>query len=204
MNDNPVPGTATPPEPGATPGTPPATGAGESTAKGNDEAGRARRKIAALEKQLEDAQARLTEAADAAKSEAEREREKAIKDATAAVEARYKAEIARKELEASVLLKLGAKVGPDAAKLLVPSVLATDNDLTIEDVDTAVEKVISALSIGAGKGPGGQGGSPSSGVAAVANPWKKESWNLTEQFQLLTADPAKARALASAAGVHIP
>lgn len=43
------------------------------------------------------------------------------------------------------------------------------------------------------------GGSPS----GAANPWKKETFNLTEQGRILKQDPAQARELAAAAGVKI-
>lgn len=43
------------------------------------------------------------------------------------------------------------------------------------------------------------GGSPS----GATNPWKKETFNLTEQGRILKQDPAQARELAAAAGVKI-
>lgn len=49
------------------------------------------------------------------------------------------------------------------------------------------------------------GYNPSSGNGAGGekNPWKKESFNLTEQGKILKTDPAKAKQLASAAGVNL-
>lgn len=41
------------------------------------------------------------------------------------------------------------------------------------------------------------------GGAGEANPWKKESWNLTKQGEILEADPARAKALAAEAGKSI-
>ena len=54
----------------------------------------------------------------------------------------------------------------------------------------------------------GQGGyNPAAGGAGSAgsnNPWKKETFNLTEQGKILKSDPAQAKQLASAAGVTLP
>ena len=55
----------------------------------------------------------------------------------------------------------------------------------------------------------GQGGyNPAAGGAGsaggVANPWKKESFNLTEQDKILKTDQTLARQLAAAAGVTLP
>ena len=48
-----------------------------------------------------------------------------------------------------------------------------------------------------GNARGGKGG------GSVANPWKKDSWNLTEQGKILTADRSKAEQLAKSAGTTI-
>lgn len=52
----------------------------------------------------------------------------------------------------------------------------------------------------------GGGGAPGSGGATGGdkNPFAKETFNLTEQGNLIKADPAKAKTLASAAGVTLP
>ena len=55
----------------------------------------------------------------------------------------------------------------------------------------------------------GQGGyNPAAGGAGsaggVTNPWKKESFNLTEQGKILKSDPAQEKQLAAAAGVTLP
>lgn len=57
--------------------------------------------------------------------------------------------------------------------------------------------------------PNGQGGyNPAAGGAGsaggVTNPWKKESFNLTEQGKILQSDPALAKQLAAAAGATLP
>jgi len=46
----------------------------------------------------------------------------------------------------------------------------------------------------------GSAGSGSAGTAGGKNPWAKDSWNLTEQGKLMTADPARAQRLAAQAG----
>lgn len=52
---------------------------------------------------------------------------------------------------------------------------------------------------GGTKGSTGGGGAPFTG-----NPWKKETWNMTEQFKMFKENPAKAQALAKEAGVILP
>lgn len=194
--------TTEPVAPAAPAGTTPAAGAGDpaGSAQGNAEAERIRRKMEAKEAEIEKLKAKLAERDEATKTEAEKEREKAIRDATSAVEARYVAEIARKDLESAVLLELGAKVGPDAAKALVPAVIAT-KDLTVEDVPGAVAGLIDRLKLT--PGPGGQGGHPSAGGEGF-NPWRKETWNLTKQLEMEVADMAKAKRLAAQAGIVLP
>jgi hypothetical protein len=47
-------------------------------------------------------------------------------------------------------------------------------------------------------------GQPNVGPSGVtANPFKKESFNLTEQMRLLTANPAEAQRLATEAGIKV-
>jgi len=52
---------------------------------------------------------------------------------------------------------------------------------------------------GAGAGGSSGGGSTQGG----ANPWKKESLNLTEQARIMKADPTGARRMAAQAGVTL-
>jgi hypothetical protein len=54
-------------------------------------------------------------------------------------------------------------------------------------------------SSGSGSGGSGGGGGGGGGV----NPWKKESFNITEQGRIFAKDPAKARQLAEAAGYKL-
>ncbi len=49
---------------------------------------------------------------------------------------------------------------------------------------------------GAGTQPGAGSGRP-----GITNPWKKETFNLTEQSKIAAEDPARAKALAESAGV---
>ena len=49
---------------------------------------------------------------------------------------------------------------------------------------------------------GGSAGSSSGGAGdMVKNPWKKATWNMTEQMRILRADPKRAEQMKSAAGV---
>ncbi len=50
---------------------------------------------------------------------------------------------------------------------------------------------------------GGASGGGSGGVVSSDNPWKRDSWNLTKQGKIFRQDPARARALAAAAGVKL-
>jgi hypothetical protein len=52
-------------------------------------------------------------------------------------------------------------------------------------------------------GASGSGGGQY-GPQAARNPWRKETWNVTRQQQLMAEDPAKARSLMQQAGVPIP
>ncbi|WP_302806422.1 hypothetical protein [Cloacibacillus porcorum] len=54
-----------------------------------------------------------------------------------------------------------------------------------------------------GGGAGGSGGG-ASGAAFSGNPWKKETWNLTEQYRLYKENPVRAKAMAQEAGVTLP
>ena len=47
----------------------------------------------------------------------------------------------------------------------------------------------------------GSGTNPPGAGNAEANPWKKETWNLTQQGQILREDPAKATRMKAEAGV---
>jgi hypothetical protein len=51
---------------------------------------------------------------------------------------------------------------------------------------------------------GGATGSGTDKTDPGYNPWKKETWNLTEQSKIFRADPDRARTLARQAGVTLP
>lgn len=51
--------------------------------------------------------------------------------------------------------------------------------------------------------PNGYDPAGGSGSGGITNPWKKESFNLTEQGRLLKSDPVQARQLALAAGITL-
>lgn len=54
-------------------------------------------------------------------------------------------------------------------------------------------------------GPSAGGGAPGNrgGVGGGANPWSKDSWNMTEQARIYTENPARAEQLAKSAGTKI-
>jgi hypothetical protein len=69
--------------------------------------------------------------------------------------------------------------------------------MTIEEwIDSQVSDAPHLFESNAGSGAAGNS---SGGTAEANNPWKRESWNLTKQGELLTKDPARARALQAAA-----
>ena len=47
----------------------------------------------------------------------------------------------------------------------------------------------------------GSGTNPPGAGTGEVNPWKKESWNLTQQGRLLKEDPAKATRMKAEAGI---
>jgi hypothetical protein len=51
---------------------------------------------------------------------------------------------------------------------------------------------------------GGATGSGTDKMDPGYNPWKKETWNLTEQSKVFRADPDRARTLARRAGATLP
>jgi hypothetical protein len=55
-----------------------------------------------------------------------------------------------------------------------------------------------------GGAPGGSGGAGRNGWGGGPNPWRKDSWNVTRQMELIRRDPVTARRLAEEAGVKLP
>jgi len=51
--------------------------------------------------------------------------------------------------------------------------------------------------------PNGYNPAGGSGSGSIVNPWKKESFNMTEQGKILRNDPVQAKQLASAAGITL-
>jgi len=51
--------------------------------------------------------------------------------------------------------------------------------------------------------PNGYNPAGGSGSGGIVNPWKKESFNMTEQGKILKNDPVQAKQLASAAGITL-
>lgn len=161
---------------------------------------------------------RAEEKAQAAAQKAEQDKQDAIKKAEArakmTAEERAKAEqedrqkaFAEKQKQLdqqmrefstkNMLLDKGISVD------LLPLVMGADDDETSQrlellkqyrdrEVQAATEKLMSGK-----KAPvAGNGGS---GVTLSGNPWSKEGWNLTQQQQIFTTDPEKARQLISQA-----
>jgi hypothetical protein len=54
-----------------------------------------------------------------------------------------------------------------------------------------------------GAGSQGGGGGPKGGQGTTGNPWKKETFNLTQQSAIYREDPTRAKALAAQAGVTL-
>lgn len=109
------------------------------------------------------------------------------------------AEITRRELRATALEQLAEKGLP---KQLADIIVYTDADSTNESI-TAVETAFrAAVEAGVnerlkGNPPGGGG----AGGGGQANPWKKDTYNLTEQGRILREKPELAKQLKAAAGI---
>lgn len=77
------------------------------------------------------------------------------------------------------------------------------NPMSIEDLVSemkALEPYSSAFSADSSGSRSGTSGTPSGGSAGGNNPWKKDTWNLTEQSRIAVNDPAKAKRLRQEAG----
>lgn len=107
-------------------------------------------------------------------------------------------------LRASRAVKLENGV-PKVIDLATGQVRYGPDGVTPMTLDAWVEDLVSAAphlfennsgSGAAGNGSGGAGNEP--------NPWKRETRNITKQGEIYRKDPARARALASAAGVALP
>lgn len=83
---------------------------------------------------------------------------------------------------------------------------------TLEGVDVAdAEKLNASLTefkesnagiiLAPGAGGAGDLGNPGGPASSGKNPWKKESFNLTDQIEIETSDPSKAKTMMAAAGV---
>ena len=68
-----------------------------------------------------------------------------------------------------------------------------------EWLDTQVSDAPHLFEASAGSGASGDGSGAAGGVRSVKNPFRKESWNLTEQMRLLRKDPGLAARLQAAA-----
>lgn len=80
----------------------------------------------------------------------------------------------------------------------------TGEPLTPKDFVQGLTKTASHLfDPSQGSGAGGSGSGGGGGGHTGANPWKKESFNLTQQSMLLKQDPAKAKVMAAQAGVNL-
>ena len=147
----------------------------------------------AAQKAKQDKQDAIKKAEQRAKMSAEERAEAERKDREQAIEqerqdlARQKREFATKNM----LLDKGISID------LLPLVMGADDDETSQrlellkeyrdkEVQAATEKLMSGKKAPAA----GNGGS---GVSLNDNPWAENSWNLTQQQQILTTDPEKAR-----------
>ncbi|WP_059050841.1 DUF4355 domain-containing protein [Paenibacillus senegalimassiliensis] len=108
------------------------------------------------------------------------------------------AEITKRELRASALETLAEKGLP---KGLADILNYTDADSTKESLDAVETAFRAAVEAGVnerlkGNPPGGGGGSKGGGQV---NPWKQETFNLTEQGRILRENPELAKQLIAAA-----
>lgn len=120
----------------------------------------------------------------------------------------------KKGLRATAVLDIKARAR-QVFKLIEGKVVAVEADgktvrygkdattpLTISEwVDQQVSDAPHLFESSSGGGAGGSG-SGGAGNGRVTNPWKKETWNMTEQVMLSKTDPARAARLKSEAGVR--
>lgn len=98
-------------------------------------------------------------------------------------------------------------ISPDVFEMLLDRAVG---DLDVGDADAlkgaleAFKSANPAMIADLGKGGIGPKGVPGGTGASIANPWKKDSLNLTEQMRLLMNNPSEARRLAAEAGVTLP
>ena len=98
-------------------------------------------------------------------------------------------------------------VSSESIDLLVDSLMANVDLDDADAVKAAIDgfKAANAGLIAAATVSGvGVKGSPGGSVHTGRNPFAKDSFNLTEQMQLLSQNPAEARRLATEAGVDLP
>ncbi|GIP57905.1 DUF4355 domain-containing protein [Paenibacillus woosongensis] len=112
--------------------------------------------------------------------------------------AEREAEITKRELRASALETLAEKGLP---KGLADILNYTDADSTKESLEAVETAFRAAVEAGVnerlkGNPPGGGGGNRGAGQV---NPWKKETFNLTEQGRILRDNPELAKQLKAAA-----
>lgn len=173
-------------------------------------------KLKEMEAMLADVRKKAEEAVAAAKAEAEKEREalrlteKQRVIATAIAEAKANPKLA-KLIDDMVDVRLRddgtfetvvLKDGQPRTKGLTADLMGV-SDLLGELKESDDWSIFFAPEGrgGSGANPGGSaGGTTNSG----ANPFKKETRNVTEQMRLAKENPAKARELAAAAGVQLP
>lgn len=111
------------------------------------------------------------------------------------------ADITRRELRASALETLAEKGLPKGLADILDYKDAESTKTSLESVEKAFREAVEAgvnerLKSGA---PGG--GAGSKGGSGQVNPWKKETFNLTEQGRITRDNPELAKQLKAAAGV---
>lgn len=112
-------------------------------------------------------------------------------------------EITRRELRAQALEQLAEKGLP---KQLADILVYTDADSTNTSLEAVEKAFTAAVESGINerlKGNGAPGGGNGSKVTGQVNPWKKETFNLTEQGRILRENPELAKQLKVAAGIKI-
>ncbi|MFC5468419.1 DUF4355 domain-containing protein [Cohnella suwonensis] len=114
--------------------------------------------------------------------------------------AKREAEISRRELRATALETLAEKGLPKQLADILDYSDAEKANASIASVETAFRAAVEAGVNERLKGnpPGGGGGGKGGGQI---NPWKKETFNLTEQGRIIRENPELAKQLKAAAGV---
>jgi hypothetical protein len=119
--------------------------------------------------------------------------QKALEEKETALQAR--------EVALHTVDQLKAKNLPGDFRDILAGATVEDTDARITVFEKAWNDAINAAVQEKFKQGGGDPNKGKGGPGGDVNPWKKETFNMTKQAEILKSDPARAKALMAAAGV---